>query len=220
MWKRPFSGSDLADLDAGSAGDLTAFVGASTGLLSDDDVALAAGQIEPGTSALLIVYENRWAGAFVAAVRRNGGELIAFERIHTSDLVAALDAAVLPGARAASCAGRGASASAAGSRPHHPAQAAGRAEGAGSAHRRGVRLGEGPDPRPVARGHRADRHTAFTFTWVNRPAREHRPRLAKDDLTMDGGVAICEVSRFDGGCVAPRCLVRSSVREWDGGDDG
>ena len=100
MWKRPFSGSDLADLDAGSAGDLTAFVGASTGLLSDDDVALAAGQIEPGTSALLIVYENRWAGAFVAAVRRNGGELIAFERIHTSDLVAALDAAeaVLPGA--------------------------------------------------------------------------------------------------------------------------
>ena len=88
-----FSGFDLADLDADSAGDLTAFVGASTGLLSDDDVALAAGQIEPGTAALLIVYENRWAGAFVAAVRRNGGELIAFQRIHTSDLVAALDAA-------------------------------------------------------------------------------------------------------------------------------
>ena len=62
-------------------------------MLSDDDVALAAGQIEPGTAALLTVYENRWAGAFVAAVRRNGGELIAFQRIHTSDLVAALDAA-------------------------------------------------------------------------------------------------------------------------------
>ena len=36
---------------------------------------------QPGTSALMIVYENRWAGRFVAAVRRNGGELIAFERI-------------------------------------------------------------------------------------------------------------------------------------------
>ncbi len=88
-----FSGFDLADLDADSVGDLTAFVGASAGLLSDDDVALAAAQIEPGTAALLIVYENRWAGAFVAAVRRNSGEPIAFQRIPTSDLVAALDAA-------------------------------------------------------------------------------------------------------------------------------
>lgn len=41
----------------------------------------------------MIVYENRWAASFVAAVRRNGGELIAFERIHVSDLIAALDAA-------------------------------------------------------------------------------------------------------------------------------
>jgi hypothetical protein len=88
-----FSGFDLADLDQDSVGDLTAFAGASTGLLGDDDVALAAGEIEPGTAALLIVYENRWAGPFVAAVRRNGGELIAFERIRTRDLMTALDAA-------------------------------------------------------------------------------------------------------------------------------
>lgn len=88
-----FSGFDLADLDQDSVGDLTAFAGASTGLLGDDDVALAAGEIEPGTAALLIVYENRWAGPFVAAVRRNGGELIAFERIRTRDLITALDAA-------------------------------------------------------------------------------------------------------------------------------
>ena len=57
-----FSGVDPADLDPNHAGDLTAFAGASTGLLSDDDVALAAAEIEPGTSALMIVYENRWAG--------------------------------------------------------------------------------------------------------------------------------------------------------------
>ena len=84
---------DLADLDQDSVGDLTAFAGASTGLLSDDDVALAARELEPGTAALLIVYENRWAGPFVAEVRRNGGELIAFERIRTRDLITALDAA-------------------------------------------------------------------------------------------------------------------------------
>jgi hypothetical protein len=88
-----FSGFDLADLDQDSAGDLTVFAGASTGLLGDEDVALAAGEIEPGAAALMIVYENRWAGPFAAAVRRSGGELISFERITTRDLLAALDAA-------------------------------------------------------------------------------------------------------------------------------
>jgi hypothetical protein len=88
-----FSGFDIADLDQDTAGDLTAFVGASTGLISDSDVELAANAIEPGTAAVLIVYENRWAGPFAAAVRRNGGELIGFERVLTSDLIAALDAA-------------------------------------------------------------------------------------------------------------------------------
>jgi hypothetical protein len=88
-----FSGFDIADLDQEKAGDLTAFAGATTGLLSDSDAALAANEIEPGAAAVMIVYENKWAGPFAAAVRRNGGELIAFERITVSDLVAALDAA-------------------------------------------------------------------------------------------------------------------------------
>ena len=57
-----FVGLDPGDLDVRTAGDLAAFDGASTGLLSDDDVALAAAQIEPGSSAVMIVYENRWAG--------------------------------------------------------------------------------------------------------------------------------------------------------------
>jgi Family of unknown function (DUF6325) len=87
------SGFDLADLDQNSVGDLTAFVGASSGLVSDDDVALAAAELEPGSAALMIVYENRWAAPFAAAVRRNGGVLIASERITVPDLVNALDAA-------------------------------------------------------------------------------------------------------------------------------
>jgi hypothetical protein len=86
-----FSGFDLADLDEHDAGDLTVFAGASTGLLGDDDLAMAAAEIEPGTGALLIVYENRWAAPFISAVRRNGGELIASERIHVQDLIDALD---------------------------------------------------------------------------------------------------------------------------------
>jgi len=88
-----FSGFDVADLDADSVGDLTEFAGASTGLIHDDDVAQVAAEIEPGTSAVMIVYENRWAAPFVAAVRRNGGVLVASERIGTQDLLDALDAA-------------------------------------------------------------------------------------------------------------------------------
>ena len=88
-----FSGFDLADLDEDSVGDLTVFAGANTGLLGDEDVALAAAQIEPGTAAVMILYENHWAAPFVSAVRRNGGELIAFERIGVQELMDALDAA-------------------------------------------------------------------------------------------------------------------------------
>jgi Family of unknown function (DUF6325) len=88
-----YSGFDLADLDADSAGDLTVFAGATTGLLDDDDVSVAAAEIEPGTAAVMIVYENRWAAPFIAAVRRNGGELIANQRIGVQQIMDALDAA-------------------------------------------------------------------------------------------------------------------------------
>jgi hypothetical protein len=86
------SGFDLADLDADTAGDLTEFAGASTGLLDDDDAALAAAEIEPGSAAVLIVYENRWAAPFVSAVHRNGGVVIANERISAQVLYDALEA--------------------------------------------------------------------------------------------------------------------------------
>jgi hypothetical protein len=88
-----FSGFDLADLDEDTAGDLTVFAGATTGLLDDDDVALAAAEIEPGSAALMIVYESRWAAHFIAAVRRNGGQLIGHQRIGVQQLIDALDAA-------------------------------------------------------------------------------------------------------------------------------
>jgi hypothetical protein len=41
----------------------------------------------------MIVYENKWAAHFIAAVRRNGGELIAHERIGVQQVIDALDAA-------------------------------------------------------------------------------------------------------------------------------
>jgi Family of unknown function (DUF6325) len=88
-----FASYDPADVDADTAGDLSAFAGASTGLMSSDDVALVAERMEPSSAAVMLVYENHWAAPFAAAVRRNGGVLIADERIHVQDLIDALDAA-------------------------------------------------------------------------------------------------------------------------------
>jgi hypothetical protein len=88
-----FSGFEARDLDSKSVGDLAAFEGASSGLLGDEDAASAAEAIEPGSAAVMIVYENRWAAPFVAAVRRNGGTVVANQRIPVQDLIEALDAA-------------------------------------------------------------------------------------------------------------------------------
>ena len=85
------AGLELADLGDGAA-ELSVFEGASSGLISDDDVNEAAAALEPGTSAALLVYENSWAGPFAAAVRRSGGQLVASGRIPAEDVLAALDA--------------------------------------------------------------------------------------------------------------------------------
>jgi uncharacterized protein DUF6325 len=88
-----FEGFEARDLDERGVGDFTVFEGASSGLLGDEDAAKAAEAIDPGSAAVMIVYENRWAAPFVAAVRRNGGVPIAFERVPAQDLIDALDAA-------------------------------------------------------------------------------------------------------------------------------
>jgi len=88
-----FSGFDARNLDDKGVGDFAVFDGASSGLLSDEDAEKTAEVMEPGSAAAMIVYENRWAAPFVAAVRRNGGVPVAFERIPAADLIEALDAA-------------------------------------------------------------------------------------------------------------------------------
>jgi hypothetical protein len=95
-----FSGFDARDLSSKGVGDLAMFEGASSGLLGDEDAEKAAEAIEPGSAAVMLVYENRWAGPFIAAVRRNGGVPIAFERIPAQDVIDALDE--LEGAEVAS----------------------------------------------------------------------------------------------------------------------
>lgn len=87
------SGFEATDLDEDSLGDFKVFEGASSGLLGEDDVATAGETLEPGSAAVMIVYENRWAAPFAAAVRRNGGVLVANQRITAQELMDALDTA-------------------------------------------------------------------------------------------------------------------------------
>jgi hypothetical protein len=83
----------VAALELADLGDeIATFEGASSGLLGDDDVAEAGNALEPGTSAALLVYENRWAAPFAAAARRSGAQLVASGRIPVQDVLAALDA--------------------------------------------------------------------------------------------------------------------------------
>ncbi len=77
----------------GEVAEFAAFEGASSGLLSDEDVEEAGAALENGTSAALLVFENRWAAPFAAAVRRSGGQLVASGRIPIQAVLAALDAA-------------------------------------------------------------------------------------------------------------------------------
>lgn len=71
------------------------FEGAQTGMLGDEDAAIAGKALEPGEAAVLICFENSWAAPFVAAVRRDGGRLLAAQRIGAQELfdtIQALDA--------------------------------------------------------------------------------------------------------------------------------
>jgi hypothetical protein len=81
---------DLAEA-ADQVGGFADLQGARSGILADDDLRQAAGAMEPGTLAALIVYENTWAIPFVAAARESGGELIAGGRIPAQDVMDALE---------------------------------------------------------------------------------------------------------------------------------
>jgi uncharacterized protein DUF6325 len=86
-------GFEAGDLDSDAIGDLMVFEGASSGLLGSDDVATVGEALSPGSAAVAIVYENRWAAPFAAAVRRNGGVVVANHRIGAQELMDAIDTA-------------------------------------------------------------------------------------------------------------------------------
>ena len=81
---------DVGDLQQVAAA-FAAFEGASSGLLGYEDLQEAAAALEPGTSAAVLVWENRWAAPVAAALRRSGGQLVASGRIPVQAILATLD---------------------------------------------------------------------------------------------------------------------------------
>ena len=81
---------DIADIDAADA--FGVFDGASSGLLREEDLAEAASVLEPGTTAAVLVWENRWAAPVAVAIRKSGGQLVASGRIPVQAIIASLDA--------------------------------------------------------------------------------------------------------------------------------
>jgi uncharacterized protein DUF6325 len=81
--------AELRDIDHDGKFDLAVFEGASAGLLDDSDLADAGAVIEPGSSAAILIFENRWAAPFVRALRRGEAQLVAAGYIPQEAIAAA-----------------------------------------------------------------------------------------------------------------------------------
>jgi len=83
---------ELTDLDGDGELDLMMFEGVASGLLDESDFADAADAIEPGSSAAILIFENRWATGFVQALRRGEAQLVAAGYIPQDAILASLEA--------------------------------------------------------------------------------------------------------------------------------
>ena len=74
------AGVELSDL--GEAGAAFEDVdGEINELLTDEDIEAAGEELEPNSSAALLMFENTWAGRLATAIREANGEVLAYERI-------------------------------------------------------------------------------------------------------------------------------------------
>jgi uncharacterized membrane protein len=86
-----YSGIDLTDVTSAGVGGFTAFEGAQSGLIHDDDVRAVAELMRPGSVAALVLFENTWAAPLVRALLDAGGELVASQRIPAPDVLEAVE---------------------------------------------------------------------------------------------------------------------------------
>jgi hypothetical protein len=80
---------ELSDLDPEVREGLENLGATSAGLFNEDDLMAAGEQLDPNSSAALLVWENVWAKPVAAAIRDAGGEVYDYDRIPHEVVVAA-----------------------------------------------------------------------------------------------------------------------------------
>jgi hypothetical protein len=81
---------EVDDADVGEAFERA--TGEQFTLLNDHDLEDIAVSLEPGSSALVIVWENTWLARFATAVRESRGQVLAQERIPRENVLRAIAA--------------------------------------------------------------------------------------------------------------------------------
>ncbi len=83
---------ELEELEDELSGAFDATAGDLLGLLNEDDLMALGDQLDPGSSAVAIVFEHTWARELAAAVQSTEGQVIFSERIPRNIVQAAVAA--------------------------------------------------------------------------------------------------------------------------------
>jgi Family of unknown function (DUF6325) len=83
--------AELRDHDETEVGELRTLEADVSLLLATEDIERAGADLEPGSTAAVLVWENTWAGPLASAIRHSGGQLISTGRIPTQALIAAVE---------------------------------------------------------------------------------------------------------------------------------
>jgi Family of unknown function (DUF6325) len=83
---------ELSELDTDGTLGLSVFDGASSRMIDGTDMSDAGSILEPGSTAAIMIYENRWAAPFASALRRGGAQLVASGMIPLDAVAASLEA--------------------------------------------------------------------------------------------------------------------------------
>jgi uncharacterized membrane protein len=83
--------AEMADLDSEVFKAFDALSPETLGLLNEEDLVAAGEELEPNSSAALLVWEDVWATKVRDAIRNAGGELLDLERIPGEVVEAAVE---------------------------------------------------------------------------------------------------------------------------------
>jgi Family of unknown function (DUF6325) len=81
---------ELADAEPAIAERFADVNGEVMWLLSDEDIAEAARNLEPNTTGILVVWENTWARNLTSAVADAGGRVVIHDRLDSKAVAAAI----------------------------------------------------------------------------------------------------------------------------------